>query len=220
MVKMFEALSYSNDTEKSEFEKYRKIRGKFVLNQIYEYLLNFNYEKVKYSELSTCIRYDKNLRDTLYIYLATFEEYLRAIILDKYDLESHFKLNRKEERYIEKMADSMYESKNKENSELYAKFSLDLGETISLVSKLKMFSDEKLEEFENIRFLRNNVMHHNLIVLGKEISLEKVAKNKEKMEKGIVALANNLPGGYRQNFINAINSLRCDFEQYKMIIEA
>lgn len=80
-----------------------------------------------------------------------------------------------------------------------------------------------MKNLKNLRifvFLRNNVMHHNLIVLGKEISLEKVAKNKEKMEKGIVALANNLPGGYRQNFINAINSLRCDFEQYKMIIEA
>ena len=217
---MFEKLAYSNDEEKSEFEKYVKIRGKFVFKQIYDYLLIFNRDSIKYSDLSTCVRYDKNLRDTLYIYLATFEEYLRAKILDEYDVESCYVFSRKEKHYIKKMADSMYESKNKENSELYAKFSLDLGETISLVSELKMFSDEKLKEFENIRFLRNNVMHHNLIVLGKEISLEKVAKNKEKMEKGIVALANSLPGNYRQNFIKAINSLRCDFEQYKMIIEA
>lgn len=217
---MFEKLAYSNDEEKSEFEKYVKIRGKFVLKQIYDYLLIFNRDSIKYSDLSTCVRYDKNLRDILYIYLATFEEYLRAKILDKYDVESSYVFSRKEKHYIKKMADSMYESKNKESSALYEKFSLDLGETIMLLEELKMFSSKKNEEFNKIRFLRNLVMHHNLIVLGKVKSLVGVAKNKETVKEGIIALANNLPDDYRQNFLLIINGLRCDFQQYKILIGA
>ena len=130
-----------------------------------------------------------------------------------------FVLDSNKKNYIEKMARNIFESTGKEYSDLYEMFSLDLGGTISLVKELKMFSDEKIEELENIRVLRNRVMHHNLIVLGKGKSLVDVEKNKEKMKSGIIALAANLPEGYRQNFIKTINALRCDFQQYKIVIE-
>ena len=216
---MFKLLKYVDKEECCQFEKYVKIRGKFVLKQIYDFLLSFDKEKVKYSDLSTCIRYDKNLRDNLYIYLATFEEYLRSQIFDKYEIKKGYTVNKKEKNHIEKMARNIFESTGKEYSDLYEMFSLDLGGTISLVKELKMFSDEKIEELENIRVLRNRVMHHNLIVLGKGKSLVDVEKNKEKMKSGIIALAANLPEGYRQNFIKTINALRCDFQQYKIVIE-
>lgn len=217
---MFECLKYTDNEEKINFEKYVKIRGKFVLKQIYDFLLNFNKEKVEYADLSTCIIYDKNLRDNLYIYLATFEEYLRSQIFDKYEINEDFNFDSKEKNYIEKMAENIYESNNKEYSVLYANFSLDLGKTITLIKCLKMFGEEKLEEFEAIRVLRNRVMHHNLIVLANGKSLDSVANNKEKIKRGIVALSKNLPDGYGQNFIKIINSLRCDFPQYKITIEA
>lgn len=215
---MFENLGFSNNQEKEEFEKYVKIRSKFVLKQIYDFLLNFDKEKVKYSDLNTCIRYDKNLRDTLYKYLATFEEYLRTQIFDNYEIKESF--DGKGRNDIEKMVKHIYESTDKEYSTLYEIFKLDLGETISLVKELKMFSEEKLKEFDHIRVLRNRVMHHNLIVLGKEKSLDGVEKNKEKMRSGIIALSSNLPEGYGQNFIKVINDLKCDFQQYKIVIEA
>lgn len=217
---IFKWLNFADNLERVEFEKYIKIRGQFVLKQIYEYLLNFNNKEVSYSDLSTCIRYDKNLRDQLYIYLATYEECLRAQLFDKYEINKGYTINKKHKDYIKKMAENMYESFDKEYSVLYKIFKLDLGETISLVKELKMFSDEKLKEFENIRVLRNRVMHHNLIVLGKKESLNDVEKNKEKMKSGIIALANNLSDGYGQNFIKTINALRCDFQQYKIVIEA
>lgn len=216
---MFEKLDFADNHERAEFDKYKKIRSKFVLKQIYDYLLNFNTEQVKYSDLSTCIRYDKNLRDNLYIYLATFEEYLRTQLFDKYEIKEGYTVNRKEKNYIEKMARNMFESTGKEYSALYEMFKLDLGTTISLVKELKMFGEKKLEEFEAIRVLRNSVMHHNLIVLGKGKSLDSVAKNKEKMKSGIIALSKNLPDGYGQNFIKIINTLRCDFQRYKIVIE-
>lgn len=40
------------------------------------------------------------------------------------------------------------------------------------------------------------------------------------MKKGIMALANNLPDGYGQNFIEVINDLQCYFHNYKITIEA
>ena len=93
---------------------------------------------------------------------------------------------------------------------------MDLGETILLIKELHMFDDQKYQELENIRILRNMVMHHNLLILGKGKSY----RNKQVIQAGIVSLSNNLPDGYKQNFIKDINDLRCDFKKYKIEIEA
>ena len=131
---MFERLIFADELERVEFEKYVKIRGKFVFKQIYDYLLNFDKEKVDYTD-----RYDKNMRDTLYIYLATFEEYLRTQLFDRYEIKESFTTNRKEKNDIKKMAENMYECTDNQSSVLYKMFNLDLGKTISLVTELKMF---------------------------------------------------------------------------------
>ena len=217
---MFDRLIFADELERVEFEKYVKIRGKFVFKQIYDYLLNFDKEKVDYTDISSCIRYDKNMRDTLYIYLATFEEYLRTQLYDRYEIKESFTTNRKEKNDIKKMAENMYECTDNQSSVLYKMFNLDLGKTISLVTELKMFGAARIEEFDSIRILRNKVMHHNLLVLGNAETIECVEKNKGKMKKGIMALANNLPDGYGQNFIKVINDLQCDFHNYKITIEA
>ena len=217
---MFERLIFADELERVEFEKYVKIRGKFVFKQIYDYLLNFDKEKVDYTDISSCIRYDKNMRDTLYIYLATFEEYLRTQLFDRYEIKESFTSNRKERNDINKMAEDMYECTDNQSSVLYKMFNLDLGKTISLVTELKMFGAARIEEFDSIRILRNKVMHHNLVVLGNAQTIECVEKNKDKMKKGIIALANNLPDGYGQKFIRAINGLPCNFYSYKITIEA
>ncbi len=90
---MFERLIFADELERVKFDKYVKIRGKFVFKQIYDYLLNFDKEKVEYTDISSCIRYDKNMRDTLYIYLATFEEYLRTQLFDRYEIKESFATN-------------------------------------------------------------------------------------------------------------------------------
>lgn len=222
---MFEKLNYLNDEERIEFEKYLRIRSKFLFKQIYDYLLLENAEKVNYSDLGTCIRYDKNLRDKLYIYLATFEEYLRAQMYEKYEIKKDFKFGRKrkeeKEEYIKRIAEHIFERADRvdideDNSVLYTKFKLDLGETILLIKELHMFDDQKYQELVNIRILRNMVMHHNLLILGKGKSY----RNKQVIQAGIVSLSNNLPDGYKQNFIKDINDLRCDFKKYKIEIEA
>lgn len=216
---MFEKLTFSSDEDRIKFDKYIAIRGKYLFQQVYKYICNITNGECTYSDLSSCIRYDKTLRDTLYKYLATFEEYLRAQIFDKYEITRGFRFSRKENDYIKKMARQLYESEGNENSELYKKFKLDLWETIELVKEIKMFDEEKCQEFDAIRVVRNAVMHHNLLVLGKEQRCNKVEKNKEKIIEGIKTLANNLPEGYKINFIKEINGLKCDFDDYKLLIE-
>ena len=176
---MFERLIFADELERVKFEKYVKIRGKFVFKQIYDYLLNFDKEKVDYTDISSCIRYDKNMRDTLYIYLATFEEYLRTQLFDRYEIKESCATNGKERNDIKKMAENMYECTDNQSSVLYKMFNLDLGKTISLVTELKMFGTTRIEEFDSIRILRNKVMHHNLLVLGNAETIECV-------EKGVV----------------------------------
>lgn len=84
-------------TKKKFFEKYLKLKGIYLHKQIYEILLEINQENVQYSDLSSIIRYDKNLRDLLYIYFATTKEYLRSILFAKFDLpdDCPFKNNKK-----------------------------------------------------------------------------------------------------------------------------
>ena len=182
---MFERLIFADELERVKFEKYLKIRGKFVFKQIYDYLLNFDKEKVDYTDISSCIRYDKNMRDTLYIYLATFEEYLRTQLFDRYEIKESFATNGKERNDIKKMAENMYECTDNQSSVLYKMFNLDLGKTISLVTELKMFGTTRIEEFDSIRILRNKVMHHNLLVLGNQAikSTKKELQAKRKIKR-------------------------------------
>lgn len=217
---MFEKLKFANEDEEKDFKKQVVIKGRFLFKQIYDYLIWLDKTSVHYSDLNTCIRYDKHLRDELYVYLATFEEYLRAQIFDKYDIESGFLWNKKKDSLITQMAKNMFKCKDMESSVLYKKFGLDLGETIALVKKLNMFDDQKFNEFEKIRVLRNRVMHHNLLVLGKSQTLKQMEKNKIKIKEAIIALADNLPDGYKINFIKTINDLICNFANYKLKIEA
>ena len=86
---MFEDLIFANDFEKQTFKKYLPLKGKFLHKQIYDILKEANGGQVTYYELSSVLRYDKNLRDTLYIYLATAEEYLKALLLDKFDSDEN-----------------------------------------------------------------------------------------------------------------------------------
>ncbi len=203
-----------------DFEKYIKIKGKFLFKQVYDFLLSIPGNKnATYDQVSSCIRYDKNLRDKLYIYLATFEEFLRAKIFDKYDIkDAKYVINKKDENYISDLYKEIIKTNDNETSNLYNIFNLDLGDTISIVQQLQMFDQKTIEEFHKIRKLRNEVMHHNLIILGKETILEKVKANQDIIKKYVISLANQLPEGYKDNFIDDINRLRCDVPEYKIIL--
>ena len=81
---MFEKLIFKNEYESNEFKKYIQLKGECLHNQIYDILNEANNGSVTYYELSSLIRYDKNLREK-FLKIQTFKlpPYLSSIILYK-----------------------------------------------------------------------------------------------------------------------------------------
>ena len=94
-------IVFNNDEERDDALFYIKVKGLYVHIQIYEYLTKGNKDiTVTWKQISDELRIDKGLRDSLYIYLATLEEYIRAYISNKYenDLNQSFWINGKGNR--------------------------------------------------------------------------------------------------------------------------
>lgn len=208
---MFEKLINKNP----DFSKFIKIKGEYLHKQVYDLLLELNNQKeVNYEELSSIIRYDKCLRDKLYIYLATFEEYIRAYIFRNYDLAETPK---EKNAPIDKLVKITVKKFETDNSKLYYYFNYDLGKTISYLEKN---NDELVKslDLESIRQLRNHVMHHNLITIGNSKTVKEMSNNLKKLKNQILALKVALPEDYRKGFINDINILKCDNKVFKVKI--
>lgn len=82
-----------------------------------------------------------------------------------------------------------------------------------------MFDKDTISEYENIRELRNLVMHHNLVVVGNAISWSGALCNKDNLAKYIKSLLNSLPIDYQKGFISDINKLICDVIELKINLE-
>lgn len=214
---MFNKLSFSNTTD--EFNKYKELKGEYLYKQLYDLLLELNNDSfVNYDDLSSIIRYDKTLRDTLYIYLATFEEWLKALIFKRYDVADRRK-KYKRQKDVEILIKKIIVNNDNINSNLYYCFELDLGSIISFIDHVKMFEKEIIEKFDSVRKLRNKVMHHNVLICGKSRSLKEFNLNKELLKSEINLLSEVLPEEYQTGFKKTINDLKCDVDNFKIILE-
>lgn len=176
--------------------------------QVYNVLLEFKKgTKITYHELSSLIRYDKSLRDKLYIYLATFEEKLRADLCSLWDVESVGGY-----RSSKKLIKDLVQKTNKENSNLYYSLDLDLGKLLDIYRVKKICSEDTLKVYEKIRKLRNKVMHHSHLLFGKAKTIEEAKINILNLTKEIENLYIGLPIDYRIGFENDINKLNYDNE--------
>ena len=169
---IFDKLTFASPKEEADFQKYKKLKGIYLHKQVYDILLEANGgEEVTYYELSSIIRYDKNLRDTLYIYLATVEEQLRVLL-----------------------------------SELYFKLQTDfkvLMETC-VEKNIVSISDEAMSL---VKLLRNDVMHHHLLIFGGARNLKEAKDNFAAFERKIDALITLLPTEYVIGFRGDITKL-------------
>ena len=77
---------FNSNEERDDALFYIKVKGLSLHIEIYDYLLKENNNQtITWKQISDELRLDKGLRDTLYIYLATLEEYIRAYISNKYE---------------------------------------------------------------------------------------------------------------------------------------
>ncbi|MCM1532882.1 MAG: hypothetical protein NC114_11535, partial [Ruminococcus flavefaciens] len=80
-------IEFESEEERQEADCYIYVKGIALHAKILKYL-KFDVrenERIKWSLLAEKLSQDKLLRDKLYIYLATLEEYIRAYIANKYE---------------------------------------------------------------------------------------------------------------------------------------
>ena len=203
---IFEKLTFASPKEEADFEKYKKLKGIYLHKQVYDILLEANGgETVTYAELSSIIRYDKNLRDTLYIYLATVEEQLRVLLLDNFDLKPNTP-KFKQRPSTQTLCDALVPKQYLESSELYFKLKADfkvLMETC-VAKKVVLISHDVMSL---VKELRNDVMHHHLLIFGGAHNLKEAKDNFAAFERKIEALITLLPIEYARGFQNDITKL-------------
>lgn len=188
------------------FMKYINSKGLYLHKQVYDILLDINDNNtVLYEELSSIIRYDKNLRDKLYVYLATFEENLKAVLLEEYDVNEE-----KEYRYANKLIEDIKPRTTREYSNLYYGLEMDLGNLIEVVKQIKLFDEPYLNRLENIRILRNKVMHHSILLLAKAKTKEEAFSSIDTLATRIEDLYYCLLDDYKAGFEKDINNLNYD----------
>lgn len=203
---IFDKLTFASPKEEADFQKYKKLKGIYLHKQVYDILLEANGgENVTYSELSSIIRYDKNLRDTLYIYLATIEEQLRVLLLNNFDLKPNTP-KFKQRPSTQTLCEALVPKQDCDVSELYFKLQTDfkvLMETC-VEKNIVSISDEVMSL---VKLLRNDVMHHHLLIFGGAHNLNEAKDNFAAFERKIDTLITLLPTEYVIGFRDDITKL-------------
>ena len=200
-----EVVYHSMIKELEDKEKYKKLKGVYLHKQVYDILLEANGgENVTYYELSSIIRYDKNLRDTLYIYLATAEEYLRALLCEKYDVAAECKPF--EHHCYKPLIEALCDKDDETSSNLYFKLEPDFSALMDVCIDKGVISISKTTK-QRIKDLRNSTMHHSLLIFGKATKPSALNSHFEALENRINALMQILPEEYRAGFITSIKKL-------------
>ena len=157
---------FNSNEERDDALFYIKVKGLSLHIEIYDYLLKENNNQiVTWKQISDELRLDKGLRDTLYIYLATFEEYIRAYISNKYenDLDQPFWISGKGHNDIKGNI-------NKGTPLFKVLQETDLGTLINQVNSLPSNDTKELfgevgtsENLAAVKELRNCIGHHKFL---------------------------------------------------------
>lgn len=201
---MFEKLIIDKE-EQQNYERNLLVKGEYLIGQIYDVLLDANGgEEVEWDDVVSVLKYDKALRDKLYIFLASFEEYIKADLFKRYDVASRDIIYRKTN--VKQLFEAIFKKTNKEKTNLYYCFELELGPMIELFKAKNIYDIEYIEELEIVRVLRNHVMHHNVLLLGRVTNYNDALKEIKKLEKQLETLYLLMPDyGYKQAFEKALN---------------
>jgi hypothetical protein len=201
-------IDFNNDgdTEIKDADFYLKVKGVALHKEIMLHLgINFDdsKQKIKWSKISSLLRYDKKLRDKIYIYIATLEEYMRAYLGNKYEDAPN---------------QPFWKDCGRDDNRRKVKTRILKGENVSdvlnsiefgdLVLQIKNIpSNDKSEIFgcvENINLnldavqkLRNAVSHHRFLMDYKFLPCVVDEKKDDSLEYNIRNLRQLLPKEYR-----------------------
>ena len=208
---MFDNLTFNSDAEKIEFAKYIHLKGECLHKQVYDILSEANNGSVTYYELSSLIRYDKNLRDKLYIYFATAEEYLKAQLTDRYDANVSSKYIHYPNE-IKNLLNNLKARSLDTPSILYYKLNIDFDALLQVCYEKNIIEIDNVQK-QQLNKLRNHTMHHSMLLFGQAHNLKEAKDNFKSLEKQLNAFVKLLPEEYRQGFLSDINKLNGRNEQ-------
>ena len=198
LQKMFPLLKFENN-EMQLFRNYLKSRGLYLYRQVYDALSKWNggVDEITYKQFSSLIRYDKSLRDKLYIYLAAAEEYLRNIIFEELEIDilptntTNETLNPNDLRIKAKG------EQGKDSKLYYYSYTkhFDFGLIVHIFEKFDLAQEYGINQSDltSVRVLRNKVMHHNMLLLSCFTEQSDIENAIAEVESGIEALYRLLP---------------------------
>lgn len=190
-----------SDKDKENYENYSKIRGPQQYRIIFETLKKANGD-VTYSDVNAFVRYDKALKDALYVFLGTLEEYIKTYIFANFDFEDASLVEKKLKNKPYKNYSKDYQLKeinnsNNEITDLYKVFKLSFGDIIKLLEDNKCpFDTEKLKK---VKILRDKVMHHLPVLFNIDF-----ISNVEETRDEIEIMKELLPDDYKDKFIEVL----------------
>ena len=185
------------DEEEQQFKDYMVTRGKFLYKQVYDVLCKWepNVKEIKYEHFKNVIRYDKSLRDKLYIYLAAAEEYLRNIVFENVELKVDYQVEKSSRLKLNQLCKRDKHSLEIQSRLYFYEGLIEFGVSKNIITKFKLAKKYNLiiEDIEKVNRLRNKVMHHNMLLLSKYTDRENVESEIKGIEDAIEALYRILP---------------------------
>ena len=164
-------IAFENDQEKEEAEFYMIVKGVELHRRIL-LLLGCSFSekaKIKWSKIVRILKTDKALRDIIYIYLATLEEYMRAFISNKYEdnIQQNFWIDGSGQRQANKIQTNILHGKKLfdilENTDFGCL--IQQVKNLPIEDKKQLFGDTYSDtNLDAVRELRNAVSHHKLLV--------------------------------------------------------
>ena len=218
---LFNCIDFKDDNERCEALFYVNMKGIYLHSLIVNYLLkDSNKTKVSWKQVSDELRNDKGLRDALYIYLATLEEYIRAYISNKYEDNTNqsFWINGKGER------NSIKDKINKNVPLFEILQEVDFGTLIKQVQNLpqsdikELFGDVATDEnLQAIKELRNCIGHHKFLKTYEFKACTVNDNESSSLENNIRNLIQLLPKRYRYGK-KGNGGIIADMRRYRIII--
>jgi len=195
-------LIFDETATESEASFYLDTKGVSIHLRIVEHLgFNLSNQKLEWTRISALLRYDKKLRDKIYVYLATLEEYIRAYISNNYEDNpiQNFWISAQ----VRKVKISDRISAGEKVSAVLE--STDFNVLIQQVNKLPpndkiaLFGalPEITKNLEAVRELRNAVSHHTFLRGYKFLECLVDGVTDSSLEHNIKNLRQLLPEPYR-----------------------
>jgi hypothetical protein len=157
-----EKMNFHNDDEKDRCEKYLELKGIAYHVVLANYIGLNRFGKIEYIKVQNLYKYDKRIRNTLYKFIAAFEEGIRAYISNKYNNDID-RIKQLSKPLYESVLDDSSLSKELENQDFY--HLMELAKKLTVEEKSNLFGTvENLEgNLDAVRELRNTVSHHRLL---------------------------------------------------------